>query len=176
MLVNSKQKKNPEILIEAVQNLSEKYHLVITGTGPQQKYLKDKTSGNQQVHFLGFKNQSAMPTIYRMADVLCLPSTGPNETWGLSVNEALACGIPVVVSTKAGCSKDVLIDESMGTAIEPTDLEAFITAIKRYTQTRPNPQAMREFTTRFCYKALINKIKLQCHSIATKPSQLSSEL
>jgi glycosyltransferase involved in cell wall biosynthesis len=60
--------------------------------------------------FAGFKNQSELPACYAAADVLVLPSDG-GETWGLVVNEAMACGLPAIVSDAAGCAPD-LIDES----------------------------------------------------------------
>jgi len=59
--------------------------------------------------FAGFKNQSELPACYVAADCLVLPSDG-GETWGLVVNEAMACGLPAIVSDAAGCAPD-LIDE-----------------------------------------------------------------
>jgi len=59
--------------------------------------------------FAGFLNQSKMPSAYVAADVLVLPSDG-GETWGLVVNEAMACGLPAIVSDAVGCAPD-LIDE-----------------------------------------------------------------
>ena len=49
-----------------------------------------------------------MPIWYRVANVFCLPSRGPGETWGLAVNEALACGCHVIVSDRVGCAEDVV--------------------------------------------------------------------
>ncbi len=100
-------KKNPKILIKVLHQLDENYHLVFVGTGPLHNQLEAQCARLRRVHFLGFKNQSEMPKIYRMADVFCLPSEGPNETWGLSVNEAIASGTPSIASHQAGCSKDI---------------------------------------------------------------------
>jgi glycosyltransferase involved in cell wall biosynthesis len=58
--------------------------------------------------FAGFLNQSELPAAYAAADVLVLPSE--SETWGLAVNEAMACGLPAIVSDAVGCAPD-LIDE-----------------------------------------------------------------
>ena len=57
--------------------------------------------------FAGFRNQSELPTIYTAADVLVLPSDA-NESWGLVVNEAMACGVPVIVSEAVGCAPDLI--------------------------------------------------------------------
>jgi glycosyltransferase involved in cell wall biosynthesis len=59
------------------------------------------------MRFLGFCNQSQLPSVYRAADVLALPSEG-SETWGLVVNEAMACGTPCVVSDACGCAPDMI--------------------------------------------------------------------
>jgi glycosyltransferase involved in cell wall biosynthesis len=58
------------------------------------------------VRFLGFQNQSAMPVCYAAADALALPSA--HETWGLVVNEAMACGLPAVVSDTVGAAPDLV--------------------------------------------------------------------
>lgn len=58
------------------------------------------------VHFFGFRQQDETPIFYALADAFILPSLC--EEWGLVVNEAMACGLPVVVSETAGCAEDLL--------------------------------------------------------------------
>lgn len=109
-------KKRPRDLLEAFklcQDLghpNRTMHLVCIGDGPLRPSLEQlaKPLGGK-VHFIGFRNQSEMPAWYRAADALVLPSDG-GETWGLVVNEAMACGLPAIVSDAAGCSPD-LIDQ-----------------------------------------------------------------
>jgi glycosyltransferase involved in cell wall biosynthesis len=123
-------KKDPELLINAFQQLCEirnDCHLIIVGDG----ILKDKlvelsklnlpagrqaTQKTQQLNivFLPFQNQSIMPIVYRLGDVFVLPSQGPGETWGLAVNEAMACGKPIIVSDKVGCATDLVDSEING--------------------------------------------------------------
>jgi glycosyltransferase involved in cell wall biosynthesis len=55
--------------------------------------------------FAGFLNQSGIASAYAAADAIVLPSE--SETWGLVVNEAMACGIPAVVSDHCGCAEDL---------------------------------------------------------------------
>jgi glycosyltransferase involved in cell wall biosynthesis len=59
------------------------------------------------IKFSGFLNQSEMPRSYVAADGLVLPSDG-GETWGLVVNEAMACGLPCFVSDHVGCGPDLI--------------------------------------------------------------------
>ncbi len=113
-------KKAPDVLIEAFLGLdTRKAHLVLVGSGPMEESLHHRTEEHSRVHFLGFQNQSEMPVVYRIGDVFVLPSRGPGETWGLAVNEAMACGRAVVVSDKVGCAPD-LVDDKNG-AIVPAE-------------------------------------------------------
>lgn len=100
-------------LVQAFRTLRSspaRTHLIIAGSGPMDADLRQLAAGDPQVHFLGFRNQTEMPLTYRLGDALVLPST--RETWGLAVNEAMACGRPVVVSDSVGCSPDLASDAS----------------------------------------------------------------
>jgi glycosyltransferase involved in cell wall biosynthesis len=102
-------KKNPEILLEAFSGIdNQSAKLIIVGNGILEFKLKMKFRNDKRIHFIDFQNQSQMPLLYRVADVFVLPSSGPGETWGLSVNEAMACGKPIIVSNKCGCAQDLI--------------------------------------------------------------------
>ena len=117
-------KKAPDVLLDAFQQLSyETVHLILAGSGPMEEALRARAQGEPRVHFLGFQNQSRMPVVYRMGDVFVLPSRGPGETWGLAVNEAMACSRPVVVSSRVGCAPD-LVHPDNGAIVPPDDVEA----------------------------------------------------
>ena len=60
-----------------------------------------------------------MPKIYALADVFVLPSV--EETWGLVVNEAMACGLPVIVTERVGSSVDLVRDGENGYVIPAAD-------------------------------------------------------
>lgn len=81
------------------------------------KNEKQKTN----IHFMDFQNQTQMPAIYQACDLFCLPSKGPGETWGLAVNEAMACGKAILVSDKVGCAED-LVNEQNGCVFESENL------------------------------------------------------
>lgn len=86
--------------------------LVIVGEGPQRKtierFIMDK--GLEQVHLFPFVSPEKLRAFYHHAAALVLPST--LETWGLVVNEAMAAGLPVVVSKTCGCAS-VLVQENI---------------------------------------------------------------
>ena len=59
---------------------------------------------------MDFQNQTQMPVIYQACDLFCLPSIGPGETWGLSINEAMAAKCAILTTEKVGCSIDIVKD------------------------------------------------------------------
>src|SRR6202140_998097 len=84
---------------------------VFVGAGELEADLRREADALRlPICFEGFKNQSELPPYYARADVLVLPSDH-GETWGLVANEAMACGLPAIVSNAVGCGPD-LIDES----------------------------------------------------------------
>lgn len=108
-------KKDPIILLDAYIELLSKFSgnqksnifLLYLGSGPLEKELQKKSLNYPNILFMPFQNQSQMPLVYRLANIFCLPSQGPGETWGLAVNEAMACGRPVLVSDRVGCAVDL---------------------------------------------------------------------
>jgi len=80
--------------------------------------------------FHGFLNQSALPETYAAADMLVLPSD-TRETWGLVVNEAMACGLPAVVSDAVGCGPDLVEEGATGAVFPLGDVAGLADAIER---------------------------------------------
>ena len=87
--------------------------LVMVGSGALQGEIDAIAACNPaRFRILPFQNQSRMPIVYRLGDIFVLPSAF-GESWGLAVNEALACGRPVIVSDGVGGAAD-LVDASCG--------------------------------------------------------------
>lgn len=102
-------KKDPETLIKSFIALSQKNTaLIIAGNGELETELKEKYKHKTDIFFIPFQNQRIMPVVYRLANIFVLPSKGPGETWGLAVNEAMACSRGVIVSDKCGCAPDLV--------------------------------------------------------------------
>ena len=89
--------------------LADQAQLLYVGEGELRLQLEQRIQSLdlKHVHLLGFLNQTQMPLAYVLGELLCLISD-PTETWGLVVNEALACGRPVIVSDTIGCSSDLV--------------------------------------------------------------------
>jgi len=114
------ERKRPLDILKAAVLLREKkpVEVAFAGSGELESELKEfaRVSGVPAI-FHGFVNQSEMPAVYAAADVMVLPSDGL-ETWGLAVNEAMACGLPAVVSDAVGCGPD-LVEQGVTGAVFP---------------------------------------------------------
>lgn len=120
-------RKHPEWLLEAwkrVQWPGKPPILLFVGGGEMEGDLRARATDG--IAFLGFRNQGELPALYDLADVFVLPSE--REPWGLAINEAMACGTPVIVSSEVGCARD-LVDPSCGAVFSVGDTAALANAL-----------------------------------------------
>lgn len=104
--------------------------VAFVGAGELEDSLRREAASSGIVAtFHGFQNQSRMPLIYAAADLLVLPSDY-QETWGLVVNEAMACGVPAVVSDAVGCGPDLIDPGRTGAVFPFGDIAALAEAIR----------------------------------------------
>jgi glycosyltransferase involved in cell wall biosynthesis len=82
----------------------------------------------KNVFILGFKNQTEVPEIYAMSDIFLMPSS--HDKWGLVINEAMACGLSVVVSDRAGAWADLVKNGENGFVYRCGQLAALERAIR----------------------------------------------
>ncbi|MDF2187072.1 glycosyltransferase family 4 protein [Paraflavitalea sp. CAU 1676] len=100
-------RKDPRILTDLARKLTNpKVKILMVGNGAMEPTIKKEAGGLANIKFVDFQNQSMMPVVYRLGDVFILPST--SETWGLALNEAMACGLPVIASDKVGAAVDLI--------------------------------------------------------------------
>lgn len=109
--------KNVSLLIEAYASLKDSrpdIALMIVGDGSEMNALKQNVCEKklEDVRFAGYVVFPDLIQYYKMADAFILPSN--YEPWGLVVNEAMIMGLPVIVSDKVGCRKDLVIEEENG--------------------------------------------------------------
>lgn len=81
--------------------------------------------------FTGFLNQREIARAYVAADCLVLPSDA-GETWGLVVNEAMACGLPAIVSDQVGCGLDLVHENETGAIFPMGDVTALANRIAEF--------------------------------------------
>ena len=96
------------------------WDLVLLGDGPLREALNSQLSTlnlNEQVHLPGFKPYDELPVYYALANAFVHAST--TEQWGLVVNEAIASGLPVIVSNRCGCAPELV--NGNGFTFDPTN-------------------------------------------------------
>lgn len=94
--------------------------LVMVGRGPQDDLLQRRAQELDGVVFAGFQQADQLPAYYGLASCLVLPSL--SETWGLVVNEAMAAGLPVLVSPRCGCVPELVRSGWNGYLCDPLDI------------------------------------------------------
>jgi glycosyltransferase involved in cell wall biosynthesis len=103
--------------------------LVFAGDGVSREELAQqaKRISPGTVCFPGFAQREDLADLYALAETLILPTH--SDPWGLVVNEAMACGLPIIVSSVAGCSADLVEDGWNGYVVPPRDSEKLSVAI-----------------------------------------------
>jgi 1,2-diacylglycerol 3-alpha-glucosyltransferase len=107
---------SPEKNVDSLVQSFARYHkrggtwsLVLVGDGPERAHLEqlcDALGIADRVQFAGFKPTRDIIPYYAFAGCFVLPSI--REPWGLVVNEAMASGLPVIVSSQCGCAEDLV--------------------------------------------------------------------
>ncbi len=100
------------------------WDLVLCGDGPLKPQIQShiiEHSLQEQVHLPGFLQQNQLLPYFAHASGFIHAST--QEQWGLVVNEAMAAGLPVVVSNRCGCFEDLVIEGINGFGFDPENTE-----------------------------------------------------
>jgi glycosyltransferase involved in cell wall biosynthesis len=131
--------KGPTDLLEAfsLANVPNSY-LAFAGDGPERTNLERRAEElgiADRVRFLGFLNQSQLPSAYRAADLFVLPSLF--EPFGLVVNEAMLCGLPVAVSDRVGARFDLVRPGENGYVFPAGDIDALAAILREIL---PDPE------------------------------------
>jgi glycosyltransferase involved in cell wall biosynthesis len=103
--------KRPADLLHAFAKARiENAKLFFAGEGPQRADLEAdaiRLGLAERVKFLGFVNQSSLPALYKIVDLMVLPSV--YEPFAVVVNEAMCCGCPVMASDQVGAVRDLIL-------------------------------------------------------------------
>jgi len=113
-------RKGVTTLLKAFEKIeSEDVGLVLVGDGPERSRYEVLATerGLKNVYFEGNQNAEKLCEYYTMADIFVLTSL--IEVWGLVVNEAMACGLPVLCSSMAGAARDLVREGINGYTFDP---------------------------------------------------------
>ncbi len=105
--------------------------LVFAGTGSDSRKLAERAAKISPgvIRFSGFVHREELPEIYAFADALIFPTH--SDPWGLVVNEAMACNVPVILTSVAGCASDLVQDGENGFVVPPRDVAQLGRAMTR---------------------------------------------
>ena len=173
-------KKRPSDIILATKSLRDKFrtreiHLLWVGTGNLGRDLRQTchvcfdAEGEECViapndrhrpnaSFVGFLNQSEISRAYVAADCLVLPSDA-KETWGLVVNEAMASGLPCIVSDACGCGEDLVKPIRPDLCYPVGDVNALECAMAAAITRTPIPELLRAHISKYDVTRTIDTVE-----------------
>lgn len=121
---------------------SKQWGLVMAGSGPQEEALRATaiSLGLKDICWPGFVQIDDLPKYYALSAGFVLPSI--REPWGLVVNEAMASGLPVLVSANCGCALDLVAPGINGRLLDPYSDSDIAGAMKWLSSEKTDLQAM----------------------------------
>lgn len=122
--------KGTRVVLEAIAGLDPKVRCVVVGTGPEEAALRARAAAlgiSDRVHFAGHVDHSDLPRLLAQCDIFVQPSIG-EEAFGISVVEAMACGLPVLASNNGGLP-EIVIDGETGSLLKPGNVSIWRDAI-----------------------------------------------
>ncbi len=122
---------------------ADAWDLVMLGDGAGREELEaqiHRAGLTGAVHLRGFLQYDALPAHYALAGALVLAST--SEQWGLAVNEAMAAGLPVLLSEVCGCAPELVEESVNGWTFDPADEAALARGLARLADPATDLAAM----------------------------------
>lgn len=160
-------RKNYVVAIKAIALLKDsRVHYVICGIGPEKDNLKKlakKLHVENQVHFLGFRTD--IKELLFSADIFLFTSL--QEGLPRSLMEAMACGLPCVVSNIRG-NVDLIEGGKGGVLCEAKDAQSFANAIKQLSNSDKMRERMGAINKENVKKYDINVVNTEIKTIYSK--------
>ena len=123
--------KNLDFLIESVRPVMEHHpdiNLIIAGMGPDLEKMQAAHAGNKKIFFIGNIPNRSLPLVYSAAKLLVFPSE--TDTFGMSVLESQACGLPALVSHIGG-PRNIIRDGETGFVLSTEDMKLWSATVEK---------------------------------------------
>jgi glycosyltransferase involved in cell wall biosynthesis len=123
------------------ESMRRQVGLVFVGEGSSRQQLEEQAASISAgaIRFAGSVQREQLGTYYALAEMLILATY--TDPWGLVVNEAMACGLPIVCSRVAGCAADLVRENWNGLLIPPRDVSLLANAMQ-HLATQPELRAV----------------------------------
>jgi glycosyltransferase involved in cell wall biosynthesis len=138
------EEKGLDVLMEACARVEVPHQVVVAGNGPlldSTRALASSLGIDERVRFVGYIEQAELPTLLRASDALVLPSVSTSrvrETWGLVVNEAMNCQLPVIATEAVGAAAGGLVaHQETGLVVPEHDADALASALENLANDEP---------------------------------------
>lgn len=123
-------RKRPLDLVRALRTVPRNVHLLWIGSGEMERAVRAEAESlgvADRVHLTGFRPSTEVWRLMGASDLFALPSE--NEPWGLVINEAVAAGLPALVSDQCGAAEDLVVPQRTGEIVPMGDVEAWSASI-----------------------------------------------
>ncbi len=138
-------RKGFDILLKSFSKFQDDCGLYIVGGKPTEDYINIIEKYNiKNVHFIGFQNKEDLKKYYFASDVFVLPTR--EDIWGLVVNEAMSCGLPVVTTERCNAGLELIDNKINGFVVPVEDEEALYEAMN-YSLNHSNLMGIKALET-----------------------------
>ncbi len=139
-LVDWKGIKDLMMAFDGISSLHKSARLLVVGNGPEKEFVEDAVRKNGAIKYMGRLDQEEVLDMYYASDIAVVPSF--KEPWGLVVNEAMAAGLPVIVSDQVGCIDDLIQNGKTGLIFPSGDRRALAEAMQKLLFSREERKRM----------------------------------
>jgi glycosyltransferase involved in cell wall biosynthesis len=143
ILTRLMREKRIHVLLKAVAQTDQPFHLVIAGSGPDAGVLQalaNQLGVSQKVSFLGFVADESLVSLYRLVDFFVMPSVA--ELQSLATLQALACGLPVIAA-EAGALPELVQPGQNGYLFQPDKSDQLALCLEKLLRQPQQWQDMR---------------------------------
>lgn len=121
-------RKGFDLLLEASKDITNDIGIYFVGGVPTEEYIQMQEKYKlSNVHFIGFKSKNELKEYYNAADVFVLPTR--EDIWGLVIEEAMACGLPVISTEKCAAALELVKNGENGYIIPVEDVNKLAKSI-----------------------------------------------
>jgi glycosyltransferase involved in cell wall biosynthesis len=158
--------------LDMASRTDPRLRLLLIGDGPLNAQVAAHPAA-KLVRAVGYRPFNELPRFYALADVFVHPA--PEEPWGVSVVEAFACGLPVILSDGVGAARELLVDRRNGYGFAAGDAVALASALCAWAalptsdKAAMNAVASKSVAT-FEYDFLADRLVDLAKSLSAKPS------
>ena len=152
--------KGFQLVIEALPSLPD-YRYLLIGEGDyleKLKQLAEDKDVSDRILFLGPIENHQLPDYLSAADIFVQPSIG-HEAFGITLLEAMACGLPVVASTNGGM-KEIVVEGTNGSLFPIGDIDRMARKIKQTFKKHPDPRpfVLQNYTWKMSVEKLLQNL------------------